>query len=246
MVSNPPSRSFSSVSPFAVSSFRSFRLVFRSFFLVALPTMSAPAPVIDAATMQQQIQELHRLLQQSKAETQNLQAQWQNSQAMAAAAVAAVQGAPAPQSHRSQLKPPPCPYFKGEMGNSVEGWLRTLQQHFDFYGPDEFPTEERRIRYAALYFADNALTWWQNGPSQQGITEWDVFVNLLLERFRPFEAERMARIKLNSITQKGSVSNYSNYFLQLVASVPNMDEQDQIFLYIRGLKKPHTDGIAEE
>ena len=95
-------------------------------------------------------------------------------------------------SSRMGVKVPIVPQFKGEVGFGVDGWLRRLVKQFEFYGPQIFPSEESRIRFAVMYLEGGAMDWWDKilQADKDKIVTWDLFVEALYSRFRPMQASR--------------------------------------------------------
>ena len=149
---------------------------------------------------------------------------------------------------RSTVKVPIIPSFKGEVGFAVDGWLRILRKHMDFYGVQSFPDDQSRIRLAVMYLEGAAMDWWDNEPStvKDSITSWSAFVDRLHARFRPMQAEVVARQRIASLKQTGSVSAYANLFQKELTPITDMAPADQVFYFRQGLKPAIAQRVLEK
>lgn len=101
--------------------------------------------------------------------------------------------------------------------------------------------EPLSVKISAMYFGDYAKSWWTTHDTQIGlgkedpIANFETFKAVLRERFRPENNEREAREALLHLRQTGRVRDYSRQFCELIQDLPNMDTQDQIYRYVRGL-----------
>jgi Retrotransposon gag protein len=146
----------------------------------------------------------------------------------------------APEPHIKMNKPP---MFHGRPGESVEDWIFALEQYFSVV-----PIRPgRQILFAASYLQGSAATWWRqrfelNTPSS-AIT-WDVFTAGLRAQFRPINAAKLARDRLATIRQVTSVADYVARFQNIMLDLPNMDEEDRIDRFLRGLKSHVQESVA--
>jgi hypothetical protein len=168
-------------------------------------------------------------------------------QAQAAAAVAAPRAV-------SKLKAPPAPVFRGDVGVAVDTWLRGMRKLFDFYGNSEFADDAARVKYAAMHLEGSALLWWEGHPQRATIATLAAFEAALHQRFRPIEADHIARERLAGMKQRGRVSDYADRFQRELLPIKDMAAADQVAYFLRGLdahlqakareKKPTTLGDA--
>lgn len=188
--------------------------------------------------------------------------QWQQQAAAAQAAaqaaqVAAAQGNQAPLAggnRGARPKPPPMVSFNGMMGKTgfaVDHWIREVNKQFAYY-PDAFPDGATKISYAIGWLSGPALDWWESEEkaypaANHGVplTDWNVFVERLRDRYRPRLPAEIARQQLRSLVQKGRVEYYCNQFLSLVAHIPNRNEEDKIFDFKTGLDRRLAAKVAE-
>ena len=66
---------------------------------------------------------------------------------------------------------------------------------------------------------------------------WDKFEDLLVEKFKPVNAIKVARDKLISLKQTGSVKAYNDLFLGTILKILTISKEEQLDQYIRGLKE---------
>lgn len=140
----------------------------------------------------------------------------------------------------SQLRPEKPPKYDGTSKYSeLENWLTTVDLYLK---AKNMHTSSKAVDYVATLLSGPAVTWWRyhriavsQGMARQ-ITYWDDFQEALLRHFRPEDAERLAREKLQRCTQKTSVRDYNQKFQLLMVELPTMDEKDRKFAYFTGLK----------
>ena len=209
---------------------------------------SSPSAPFDNVGAMAHIQQLEAQLAQANAEGNRvvaaLQAEKVKSQQLqqqaAVAAASVVNVGPRIPNNISRVKLPPMPPFKGEIGNAIDNWLRRLVKQMDFYGEVSFPSDGQRIKYAAMFFEGPAMDWWDGLPEadKNKIITWSDFVDTLHSRFRPLQAAMIARIRLGSLKQTGSVAAYVNLFMKELTPISDMSVADQMHNFRQGLK-PH-------
>ena len=67
------------------------------------------------------------------------------------------------------------------------------------------------------------------------INTWEEFKADLKRQFYQENVEDEARGKLRRLTQKGSICDYEEEFLELLLEIPNMGEKDSLFSFMDGL-----------
>ena len=146
--------------------------------------------------------------QQMQQQIVALQQQLAHQPAAAHAAVAAA--AAAPRVDRPCL-PPPAQY-DGRSAAALDGWLRELQQQFDWYGMAD---DAGRLRFAGALLKGTALDWWASltdvaaaaggaalPPSESTRpTTYTDFVARLRGRFQPINSAQTARLQLDDLRQ---------------------------------------------
>jgi hypothetical protein len=148
----------------------------------------------------------------------------------------------------SRVKVPTVPQFRGEIGFSVDGWLRRLVKHFEFYGEVNFPHDESRIKYAVMFLEGAAMDWWDGltVADKNKITTWELFVETLYSRFRPMQAATVARIRLAGLKQTGSVAAFINIFQKELTPIRDMSVSDQLHYFRQGLKPQIAQRVLEK
>jgi hypothetical protein len=93
-------------------------------------------------------------------------------------------------------------------------------------------------QFASTYLKDAAWTWFSSLTAEQliSIVDLDSFVNCISKRFKPLDNQHLARIKLVSLVQTGSVAKYNELFNSLMQQLPKMDSEDRKFQYMQKLK----------
>jgi hypothetical protein len=127
--------------------------------------------------------------------------------------------------------------FTGARNANVDSWLFEVTQYLTLSGVVD---EVSRVKYAATYLKDAALTWWRGRSTEDdGITHsWNLFETALKERFQPLAASRTARAQLRTLHQGHmSVSDFCNRFYNLVQLIPDMGNEEQLEKFTSGLRR---------
>lgn len=65
--------------------------------------------------------------------------------------------------------------------------------------------------------------------------EWGEFCHLLRNEFKPSNAEALARQQLQTIKQRGTISQYISSFRGVMRELPDMNDKDAVFQFLYGL-----------
>lgn len=126
--------------------------------------------------------------------------------------------------------------FTGHFRASVELWLFEMKTYLDIV---QVP-ENQRVQLVGSYLKEAAALWYKYVFEESfaiGVPlTWELFQVKLLQRFRPIESSKTARVALASLRQIGSVQQYCNTFQQYVTLTSDMAEADKVFTFQRGLK----------
>jgi len=198
--------------------------------------------VITPEQVQQMMAELTRLREVETAGNRELQLarhQLQEAQRVAAAAAAQVAN-----QTRLSIKPPQLKVFKGDAQSTdrqgCKKWLKQLNHQFDMFA-SEYPVNPptRRIQVAISYFEGTADLWWTSlsaADRNRHSESWSAFEAALIERFSPVQAAELARARLLSLKQKGSLTAFVDRFQEELLPIQSeMHPHDQVFHFTRGL-----------
>ena len=150
---------------------------------------------MDAAALQQSMQQMHNQIQQLTAElqqTKQQQAAFAAGAAHASAAAAAAQAAPAAQ-HARRAKIPAASNFAGT-ASLLDGWLREMKQQFDWY---QYTADAEQVAMAAAQLRGVALDWWSalSAAEQAALrVTFTAFETALRGRFQPVNSAQTARL----------------------------------------------------
>lgn len=200
--------------------------------------MSAPATT-DAAAMQQQMQsmfqqcrDMHAAMEQQRQhidEQNRILQQYQLQQ---------MQHANSSSNHSNNMPKPAKPdLFKGASA-SAQNWLYAIEQYF--HATQTIHNENFMIHFASASLRDQAAVWWRSTEKQykqagNEIVTWDAWKKAFLEQYQPKKASEIAREKLYTIHQGGSVSAYCDTFNSHLLHITDMSDTDQLFQFLRGL-----------
>jgi hypothetical protein len=140
----------------------------------------------------------------------------------------------------SQVKASKPKVFNGKFGVDPAVWTYYVDLYYEISGVKD---EERKVMVAASYLVDRAATWWRNLAEHARVSgvkpcngKWDIFKEKLIQAFRPVNHVKLARDKLATLKQYGSVAKYNDEFISLCMQIPDMGEADKLDRYVRGLK----------
>lgn len=184
----------------------------------------------DAAAMD--VAQLTAFVQQLQAQVAHLQN----------APVHALPNAPA---HHSSVKPPKPSTYKGD--REVLSWAFKLERYFVAAG---IVLESDKCNFAASLLDGMAANWLrcmflgaQNGGPPLPNT-WNDFKIALVRQFQPMADEEDAQQRLMRLTQRKSVRQYVQIFLDTVMRLPDMHEKDRLFRFKEGLRLPCREWVV--
>jgi len=133
----------------------------------------------------------------------------------------------------------PAPSFLGKaVGLEARRWLTSMQRYFDVAG---VAGHADRLLLVGTLLTGPAQTWWASELARpladaERIVTWPQFEAALRQRFEPVDAMQWGRAQLLALTRNSlSVVDYTERFLELIALVTDMAENDRIFQYKTGL-----------
>lgn len=105
--------------------------------------------------------------------------------------------------------------------------------HREFYNLNHTQT----LLIASSHLSGRANTWYRNVEKQTDApTTWDGFKQILINKFRPENAELLARDCFSAITQTTTVQDYVNQFMDICLMLPNITYDECCDKFIRGMK----------
>ncbi|KAI4372863.1 hypothetical protein MLD38_011046 [Melastoma candidum] len=139
------------------------------------------------------------------------------------------------------------PEFEGNLDpNEFIDWMHTVERIFDY---EEVP-EDRKVKLAALKLKKYASLWWENTNQQRRregrdkIRTWSKMKRSMTKRFLPEHHRRDLYLKLQSLQQVSSLSEYTWEFERLLLQCDVQEAPEQtIARYLRGLKPPIADAV---
>jgi hypothetical protein len=126
--------------------------------------------------------------------------------------------------------------YEGAQGAALEGWLVELKAVRRLYRLKPMETVEfgtSRLRKAAD-------KWWDalGEDGQAAIDSYEKLEKAMRKRFQPMPEEKVARGKLDKLTQGGrSVGEYVADFQDLLSRIPTTTEADALHAFERGLRR---------
>ena len=121
-------------------------------------------------------------------------------------------------------------------------WLFQMEMYFEYASIPE----GEKVRHAMIQLKDAAEAWWrshiqetsdsQGLPTADRMTAWADFSTRLKVAFTPVPEEKLARNRLYSLRQTGSVQMYTQSFRELTFILPDLSRKESMQLYERGLQ----------
>jgi hypothetical protein len=194
---------------------------------------------MNAEAIHQQMMEQQNIIVQLQQQLQAIQQQASmqqeiNKQAVEAAVSAMAKHQSGGSSISAKVAKPST--FNGGFRANVELWLFEMNSYLEIA---KVPGNQK-VQFVSSYLKDNAALWFKyvyEEAEAQGVQlTWEGVQEKLLQRFRPIESAKTARVALASLRQTGSAQHYCNLFQQYVTLTGDMAEADKIFAFQRGLK----------
>jgi Retrotransposon gag protein/Zinc knuckle len=178
-------------------------------FPQAIPGSDAAAPI---STVTPEVAQLAALVQSLQLQVQHLQSHNQ---------------------HVPRIKPPKPNTYKGE--RDVLQWVFRTERYFESMGVTD---EREQVQFASTLLDGVAANWLRCMLAEPGATlpvSWVSFKAALIKQFQPLADEEDARQKLMRITQRKSVRQYVQLFMDTALRLPDMHVKDKIFRFKEGL-----------
>lgn len=120
----------------------------------------------------------------------------------------------------------------------IDSWIRTLERYSGFQDWDQVQTKN----YAVTLLRGRADTWYRTLETGNGDEpeDWLSFKRELVDFFRPDDASRLARDKLAVYRQTGSLNDYINGYMDIIASIPGITEEESCDKFMRGIANRDT------
>jgi Ty3 transposon capsid-like protein/Zinc knuckle len=138
-----------------------------------------------------------------------------------------------------RLRPSKPVDFKGEVHESVNNWIASVDTYLAGMGPS---TEFEKTMFAASFLKGNAAYWWraiEEGPEEHKIRNWGTLKMNLRTQFGGINEVANARERMAYLRQAGDVNTYNKLFRDLRLQCGDMNEVEALDKYMRGLK-PQT------
>jgi Retrotransposon gag protein/Zinc knuckle len=131
------------------------------------------------------------------------------------------------------VKPPKPSIYKGE--RDVLQWVFRTERYFESTG---IVLGKEQVQFASTLLDGVAANWLRCMLAEPGTsmpTSWIVFKDALIKQFQPLADEEDARQKLMRLTQRKSVRQYVQLFMDTALRLPDMHVKDKIFRFKEGL-----------
>lgn len=114
----------------------------------------------------------------------------------------------------------------------IDGWVRSVERYIAFFNW----TQEKSYLFASTLMRDRADAWFRTIELEDDApTTWLELKRLIIEFFRPDNANRMARDRLASLQQTGNLVTYINEFMDIKLAIPTITDDEACDKFVRGL-----------
>ena len=120
----------------------------------------------------------------------------------------------------------------------VDTWLFQVDLYYRMFSE---VSDAAKVLNCSSYFRGSAQTWWRHfasQPAQLDAMTWDGFKDAIRSRWQVVNPVRVARDRISTLRQLGSVQDFTQRFLDLKVQIPSMTDEEAVDKYVRGLK-PH-------
>ena len=120
----------------------------------------------------------------------------------------------------------------------IDSWIRTLERYADYQKWDH----QQIKTYAVTLLRGRADTWYRTLEmnADEEPQDWLTLKRELVEFFRPDDSARLARDRLASYRQNGSLNDYINGFMDIVAAIPGITDDESCDKFMRGIANRDT------
>ena len=130
------------------------------------------------------------------------------------------------------------PKFSGKEGESVPTWILQMELACQIYGHEIKDSNTILPNIAGTVMESPAdgffLRWVTTTPKVK--RTWKNFKDSVRNHFEGAAFQSILRKRLQNLSQKNSIEEYNNEFLQIIQQVESMSEVDKITYYTDGLK----------
>ncbi|KAG2195271.1 hypothetical protein INT47_005046 [Mucor saturninus] len=117
----------------------------------------------------------------------------------------------------------------------IDSWVRSVERYVAFFNW----TQEKSYLFASTLMRDRADAWFRTIELEEDApTTWLELKRLIIEFFRPDNANRMARDRLACLQQTGDLVTYINEFMDIKLALPKITDDEACDKFIRGLSNP--------
>lgn len=139
------------------------------------------------------------------------------------------------------------PEFSGAKGDNVRRYEKKLRRLLAFSGV----TEKQLVNAAILKLTKGAEVYIERFVEDQEAADEEYtleslqdFIEALKKRYDDPSEQQRLRQKLRNLQQQGSVEKYNESFNNLLSKITSMEEDDEMFYYLQGLKSNVRGAVA--
>ena len=129
------------------------------------------------------------------------------------------------------------PLFDGQPNSDVKRWLELMEDFMSCFSESEVMKVQKVMMYLGEGPRECVKTAAQEAKAEGRPFYWKDVKKILQECFLPAITEEIARSRLATLKQTGSVWEYTVEFQKLDRYIPNSSAADRIERYRRGLKE---------
>ena len=146
------------------------------------------------------------------------------------------------------MKMPKLSRIDAKSDQALRKWFRQLTAYLLAYQMDG--RDSRAVFFASQHFDGALESWWQScveetsNPVSAGFESVEALAEAAYKQFNGRDLADIARDKLDSVRQTGSVRSYANIVRENLVYLPHRSEGDNIHTFKRGLKPALAQALA--
>ena len=125
--------------------------------------------------------------------------------------------------------------FTGQNGEEVNGWIEYMEQYLACL---QITDDGTKLSYGTMNLKGRAQKWMKSlAVLKRSPQSWNDFKVAIIAQYQDRNAVDNARMRLDRLTQVGSVFTYNEKFMDIMIDIgDSMGEVDRVWNYKKGLK----------
>lgn len=122
----------------------------------------------------------------------------------------------------------------------IDDWITAIENQEEFHEWNS----EITYKFAVNYLTGRAAQWIKRLKDQgEAPVNWDIFKDIFIKKYRPDNADLLARDLLASCVQKTNIEAFVEEFQDVIHMLPNLTEDEKCDRFMRGLSSDEVRAI---